>query len=146
MVLNTRPTGTAGAASASSLHTKYCVPSVGVAAEVEDVRVIGSDHGHGVVDAGHEARPADGSVHFHSFVQRLLGLAFVVSVIDAAACHRHDDARVSIDQAVNNLLPAFTSTSQSRGHIFLGLRRRAGIRVSGLAKLTMHPTQPGEGS
>lgn len=71
------------------VHTKDGVPSVGVAAEVEDVRVISSNYGQGVVDAGHETRPADGSVHFHSFIQSLLGLAFVVSVINTPPWRRH---------------------------------------------------------
>lgn len=70
------------AGCASSLHTEYCIPSVGVASEVEHVRVIGGNYGQSVMDAGHEVCPADGSVQFHSFIQSLLGLAFVVSVIN----------------------------------------------------------------
>lgn len=65
--------------------TKYGVPSVGVASEVEDVGVVGRNDGQCVVDAGQETCPLDSSVHFHRFVQGLLGLAFVVSMINAAA-------------------------------------------------------------
>lgn len=72
------------AGHASLFHTKYSVPSVGVPSEVEDVGVIGRYYGQSVVDAGHEVCPADGSVHFHSLIQSLLGLAFVVSVVDAS--------------------------------------------------------------
>lgn len=73
---------------ACSLHTEYCIPSVGVASEVEHVRVIGSNYGQSVMDAGHEVCPADGSVHFHSFIQSLLGLAFMVSMINTPPWHR----------------------------------------------------------
>lgn len=73
-----------GAGHASLLRTEYGVPPVSVASEVEDVRVVSSNDGQSVMDAGQETCPADGSVHFHGFVQSLLGLAFVVPVINAA--------------------------------------------------------------
>lgn len=73
-----------GAGHASLSPTKYRVPSVGVASEVEDVGVISRDDGQSVMDAGQETCPLDGSVHLHSFIQSLLGLAFVVSVINPA--------------------------------------------------------------
>lgn len=81
--------------------TKYVVASVGVAAEVEDVRVIGGDHGQGVVDAGQETGPADGSVHFHRFVQGLLGLALVVAVVNTPPWNRRRGGGVFRTAAAN---------------------------------------------
>lgn len=74
---------------ASLGRTKDGVPSVGVASEVEDVRVIGGNDGQSVVDAGQQICPADGPVHFHRLVQSLLGLAFVVPVIDTPPWKQH---------------------------------------------------------
>lgn len=65
--------------------TKYCVSSDCVASEVEHMRMISSDYSECIVDAGHEICPADGSVHFHSFMQSLLGFAFMVSVINTSS-------------------------------------------------------------
>lgn len=52
------------------------------------MRMVSSDYGQCIVDAGHEVCPADGSVHFHSFMQSLLGLAVMVSVVDTPSWQR----------------------------------------------------------
>lgn len=74
----------AGCASLA-LQTKYCVSPEGVPSKVEHMRMVSSNYSQCIMDAGHEICPADGSVHFHSFMQSLLGLALMVSVVNTSS-------------------------------------------------------------
>lgn len=48
------------------------------------MRVVCSDDRQRVMDAGQEACQADGSVHFHSFMKGMLGLALVMSMVNTS--------------------------------------------------------------
>lgn len=74
--------------------TKNGVPAGGVAAEGEDVRVVGGDDAERVLGRGEACGQPDGTVQLHRLVQRLLRLALVVPVVDAAACARPSSAQL----------------------------------------------------
>lgn len=85
----------AGCASLS-LQTKYCVSPDGVASEGEHMRMVSSNYSQCIMDAGHETCPADGSVHFHSFMQSLLGLAVMVSVVNTSSWQWHQYFQLAV--------------------------------------------------
>lgn len=71
-------------------QTKYGVSPGCVASKVEHMGVVSSDHGHGVMDAGHESGTADGTVHLHRLVKGLLGFALMVPVVNTTPCQHTD--------------------------------------------------------
>lgn len=67
------------------LLTEDGVAPGGVATKRENVGVISSNHSQRVFLGSHGASLSDGLVHLHGLMQRLLGLAFMVPVVNPAS-------------------------------------------------------------
>lgn len=100
------------------MFTKYRVSSERVASKVEHMGVVSSNYSQRIMDAGHEICTADGPVHLHSFMQSLLGLPLVVSMVNTSPCKREREKKKHIGYVLHMLCLTMTADVYARqnGH------------------------------